>query len=436
MDISECRVVLLWEDGLPREMVEETAAWFTRCPGPIIVKVAGEPTHVDGIDGRPLEWAHIFGAIRNERLRLALPATTFVYLLLCSPNENNWFAAEDPKDMRSGFGHLSDFSWITTAPASAIGAHYLLKGVLNSLLHEAGVDWEAMWHEEPQGCLFDFCGVKSDLALKLRTGDICGDCLSVLRSAGVTEALLRQVATLMDAQRRTAVNIGQFSEGEPAFVRWPFPVAVTRHKVAQASNELHRLLLLLDHFDSLVRFVVVTHAVETARSLEIPDRPSLGWWVESLALVQGDAPALQEVRRIAENESIVSIRNEMRGHGWVSSDPRSYRTEASDLERVLAQVENRLAPFLFSHRLIVPTSIALQDGQCLVRGSVLAGSNPLSPPFEIRLNNPLAAGLTNEREVYLTDTGMSSFKPMRPHIVSAMCPECRHERLLGAPLGK
>ena len=424
------RVALLWQEGLPREVAEDTAAWINKCSGPITVTVDGPPVSLASAKDGTLAWDIVFAAIREQRSLRELLPTAFVYLLTHSRNEFNWFAAENETDMRSGFGHVDDFSWITTAPASAISAHYLLKGIFNALLHEAGVDWRALWHSESRGCLFDFCEQKADLGLKLRTGDICGDCLTVLRDARIPEALLKQAANVMDAQRRRAVNTVQFFETEPAFAHWPFPVAVTRHKVAQASNQLHRLLLLLDHFDSLVRFVVLTQGVTTARLSEVPERPALGWWVETLASVHGGEQDLQEVLRIAERENIVSLRNENRGHGWMAVDDHSYRGDATRLEGILSAIEERLAPFLSARRLVVPKSTKLEDGQFVLRGSLLTGSNILTPTFETTLADPIAAGIDNERDVYLTDAKMCSFKSMTPSIVFTQCPECRHERLL------
>ncbi len=170
--------------------------------------------------------------------------------------------------------------------------------------------------------------------------------------------------------------------------------------------------------------------VKTGRLSEIPERPALGWWVETLASVHGGERDLQEVLRIAERESIVSLRNENRGHGWMAVDDHSYRGEATRLEGILSAIEERLTPFMSSHRLVVPKSTTLEDGQFVLRGSQLTGSNILTPSFETRLADPVAAGIRNERDVYLTDAKMSSFKSMAPWIVFALCPECRHERLL------
>lgn len=428
--MSEYAVVLLRQEGLGRAVADETATWINQCPGPIDVRVEDMPVSLTADRDGALRWDTIFAAIRTARIGRKIPQTTFVYLLTHSPNENNWFAAEDDRDMRSGFGHLDDFSWITSAPASVIAAHYLLKGILNALLDEAGFAWRALWHSEPRGCLFDFCEQKSDLRLKLKTGDICGDCLSRLRQAKIPEPLLEQAAHVLDAQRRQAINTVQFFRTESAFADWPFPVAVTRHKVAHASNHLHRLLLLLDHFDSLVRFVVLTHGVKNRRLSDIPERPSLGWWVECLASVHGGEPDLHEVLRIAEKESIVSLRNEKRGHGWTSVDDYAYRDETARLERILSSIERRLEQFLLGHRLVVPKSTELENGLVTVRGSVFTGSNVLAPAFESKMPDPVSRGITDSRVVYLTDARMTVFTSMAPWIVFTQCPECRHDRLL------
>src|SRR5262249_59145376 len=126
--------------------------------------------------------------------------------------------------------------------------------VFNALLHEAQVLRDEVWHQKSRGCFFDFCAYKEDLSIKLRTADICGDCMQIFRSVGIPDALLKQTVAIMEASRKLAINTGQFLESEAEFSAWPFPVAITRHKVVQAVNPLLRFMLLLDHFDSLVRF--------------------------------------------------------------------------------------------------------------------------------------------------------------------------------------
>src|SRR5262249_27764537 len=143
-------------------------------------------------------------------------------------------------------GHVGDYSWVTRAPSEAISAHYVLTTIFGVILSKAGLKWEDYMHEETRGCFSDFCMEKSQLDLKLRTGDICGDCMDVAARIGVPDELLKQVVDIMESMRRATVSTAPYLSSQDAHSRWPFPVAVTRHKASQAINATNRLKLLLD----------------------------------------------------------------------------------------------------------------------------------------------------------------------------------------------
>ena len=227
------------------------------------------------------------------------------------------------------------------------------------------------------------------------------------------------------------MNAGQFLEPDPSFLKWPFPVAVTRHKVVQASNHLLRFLLLLDHFDSPVRYSFLVRQIQIGQQPLIADRPSLGWWVSELAKsLKGEAD-LRQVVSIADREKVVHLRNERRGHGWMSVNDETYRDDSARLETVLSRIEEELEPFLLSHQLVIPRELKVSSGGYEVSGDHLAGSHLLHPLFSRRLqSDPVACGIAGQDEVYVTDGQMREFKLMSPHIRAAVCPECRHPRIL------
>jgi hypothetical protein len=423
--------VLFFERGLDRKYAKQTAAWFERFPGPVTARVENPPVQLTPNPQGDLAWDDIFAALGKLRQEKNIPLSTFICLLTRTPNENNWYAAQDPHQMRNGFTHVGDFSWVTSARSSVIAAHWVLKGIFNALLDEAKVPWREMWHEEPRGCFFDFCGDKWLLSLKLRTADICGDCMQIFQSVGIPESLLKQTVAVMEASRRLAINTGQFLEVEASFNDWPFPVAVTRHKVVQAINPLLRFMLLLDHFDSLVRYFYLAHEVEAGRQPALVDRPSLGWWVEQLANCLRGERDFRDVVRIAEQEQVVKLRNERRGHGWMSVNVGGYGDEADKLEKALARIEDELRPFFEEHRLVIPRHIELRGGRWVVDGNNLVGSHILHPPFRLKIaHDPPSIGLTDLDDVFLTDNRMKKFKRISPFIRSANCPECRHPRVL------
>jgi hypothetical protein len=235
----------------------------------------------------------------------------------------------------------------------------------------------------------------------------------------------------MESSRKLAINTGQFLREEASYNDWPFPVAITRHKVVQAQNPLLRFILLLNHFDSLVRYFYLAHEVEAGRQPNQTERPSLGWWVDQLATSLHGEHNFREVVRIAETDRVVSIRNERLGHGWMAATEESYREEAERLERTLAQIEEELRPFFEKHRLLVPRQMQLTEGSWVVDGENLLGSHVLHPPFQLTFEqDPRTHGLSSQNEVFLTDNRMQTFRRISPFIRSAICPECRHARIL------
>jgi hypothetical protein len=424
------KVHLVAQRGVPKAHLEEVALWFQRNPGPITVSPSSRPIELPiGEDGA-LRWADVFGSLSRLREDMQIPSGDFLYMLTGTPNELNWYAAEDEANMRNGFGHVADFSWATSAPGSVVSAHYITKAVFNALILEAGRDWRMMWHDHPRGCFFDFCNRKEDLNFKLRTADICGDCLQVFREIGLPDDLLHQTVQIMEACRPFALSTGPYRVGEASFSKWPFPVAITKHKVVQASNPLLKFMLLLDHFDSLIRYFYLTREILQQRVPQLEDRPSLGLWVEQLAKSLKGQSSFREVISIAQREQVVALRNETRGHGYMSADTSAYAPEASRLEAIIGEIETEMEPFLFTHRLVLFKKMQLANKVYEVSGEELVGSHLLHPKFKTVLSNPVDAGLSSEGDVYVADMNLTRFQRISPYIQSAQCPTCHHPRIL------
>ena len=426
------QIVLFCEKGVPAEHAAQLVSVFERHPGPVTVSVVRKPVVLKTVEpDNSFPWSDAFQIMQDLRQEENLPSDAFLFLLTVSPNENNWYAVEDPDAMRNGFGHVGDFSWVTSAPSHLVTAHYLRKAIFNVLVDDAGIDWETLWHESPRGCFYDFCQQKTDLAFKLRTADICGDCMEVFQTIGVPDRLLTQTVAIMETTRRAAVNTGQYQPAEPDFRDWPFPVAITRHKAVQTTNPLLRFMLLLDHFDSLVRYFYLAHEIVGGRQPEMEDRPSLGWWVDRLAKSLKGEKNFRQVVAIAQEHKVVSLRNERRGHGWMAASEDSYREDAERLERILGLIEQELKPFLDKYRLVVPRQIQLKNSGFVVEGDALTGSHVLHPNFSVTLaDDPRTLGLNEQNKVYLTDARMERFHLMSPYISHVFCPECKHPRVL------
>ena len=421
------RVVLLRERGVPLDVARATAAIVNRDFGPIHVEL--RDTEVDlgapSVEGHA--WPHIFDALTGLAKAEGLPPETFIHLLMASANDKNWYAAENQGRMRHSFGHVGDFTWATTAPSEVIAAHYVCKALVNALVAESGIDWATLWHMEPRGCFFDFCSTKSEIAFKLRTGDMCEDCVVALEDAGLGRDLLTQLVRVMDRSRRPALGAARYLPGDQSSdTLLPFPVAVTRHKAIHAMSRAHRLLALINHVDALVRYSAIATWVHEGRKQVIPGTPSLGWWVDRFA----EIPAFAEAAALMRTERVVQLRNEL-AHGWAPQEESAYEPTIVRLDGVVERLEGLLRPFLSSHILFVPRSLPLEGGVQRVVGDLLAGSNALHPTHAITLEgSPASMGLTDLARVYLVRRGESRFLDASRYIVARKCPECGHEAVL------
>lgn len=435
----QINVRLLRSEGVDESTPHEIAQWSQRQAGPLRIDVAATP--IDLGSQTVLDWPDIFDSIARHREAEARPASEYVVLLVGRRNELNWFAASGA-DYSSGHLHgerrhsdhdvfvaVEDFSWITSCPGPAVYLHFVLKKVLDAELRSKGIRPEDLRHQKATGCLFDFCATKTELATKLRTADICPRCLSTIESAGIDEGLLRQIVALGEHIRRSTIATSSYLPTTPAFETLPFPLAVTKHRVTVEAPGLRRTLRLLDHFDSLVRYAVFVESLVQNEPLEVPDRPSLGWWVDRLApLKKNDGVAT--VLRLANQGKVVKLRNELRGHGYVHDDDDAYIQHGRELEQTLTEIELALRPVIERGELVFVESVELADGTLIAKGMRLSGSNLIHPRFE----EPFLLeddGLRKTGEVALMSREHGvRFQSLHPWLRRATCPECEHSRVL------
>jgi hypothetical protein len=60
-------------------------------------------------------------------------------------------------------------------------------------------------HTKARGCMMDFCQNKRDITFKIRTADLCPDCLNIIKSKDVPFNFLNQVFSLWEEIRKNIV---------------------------------------------------------------------------------------------------------------------------------------------------------------------------------------------------------------------------------------
>jgi|GEM_PF-2114587 len=163
------------------ELLEET-------DGPIRFLLE-RPVEVASLEAAA-DFDEFFLVCARARTELRLPSNEYLVLLTDRPNRRNFFAVMDPREPRNGFVHAGEWNLFVQCDNALPVAFTVLNLVL---LHKTEPDpdgWPRILHQHPIGCLNDFCGDKRDVIFKLRTGDICVDCIERMRRKGFSDLYL------------------------------------------------------------------------------------------------------------------------------------------------------------------------------------------------------------------------------------------------------
>lgn len=149
-----------------------------------------------------LSWDHFFNICRQYRVANDIGESDFVVLLTDVANDMNWFAAGE-EDSRNCFvhtanwGHFFGMNIDRRFPIAYLTASQVLQRMMFNSYHEL----KETIHDKPLGCMMDFCKDKKQIILKMRTGDICIDCLHYIKEREIESRVVQQVLKIMDSIR-------------------------------------------------------------------------------------------------------------------------------------------------------------------------------------------------------------------------------------------
>ena len=122
-------------------------------------------------------WDSLFKKANQYRKNNHLPNNEFVILLTDIANKQNWFAALDESMPYNGFIHTDDWDYYIKCSAAFPIAYEVIALVLQKHMFNGLYELRTRVHENPIGCVNDLCIHKREIILKLRTGDVCEDCI-------------------------------------------------------------------------------------------------------------------------------------------------------------------------------------------------------------------------------------------------------------------
>lgn len=160
--------------------------------------------------GYPLSWRELFFLCQQARKRENFPPEDFVILITNRRNSMNFFSMFDINGDRNAFIQSSDWDYFLKAPESFPVAYEVVANILRILMKFNLSDkMEENFHLDSIGCVNDFCENKGQIILKLRTADICPDCLKRLEDHHADPQIVMQALSIFEKIR---INL-KFSQG-------------------------------------------------------------------------------------------------------------------------------------------------------------------------------------------------------------------------------
>ena len=177
-----------------RNQISPNYSMFESTPKQSIVFPVEVPT---------LSWDTFFAACIHYRRKHQIPEKDLVILLTDFSNDKNWFAGIDAT-MKNYFIQTSNWHhYLGNSIDSRFPVAYeIVIWLLRSQMFQNRQEIMDGVHKGSSGCMMDFCENKKDIILKMRTADICNDCLKVIELKEVDRPLARQVLDTMDGIRQ------------------------------------------------------------------------------------------------------------------------------------------------------------------------------------------------------------------------------------------
>ena len=168
---------------------------------PILNESYSKPMYDFPFREKSYTWDQLFRHARQHREEWSIPPGEPIILLTEAGNELNWFGAGD-EGMEHFFVQTSHWSlFLDEIDARFPIAYEIQCWLLRKLMFPTFREMAAAGHMEARGCMMDFCRDKKDVVLKMRTGDLCADCLNILAEAEAARPLVQQLFEGIDAIR-------------------------------------------------------------------------------------------------------------------------------------------------------------------------------------------------------------------------------------------
>lgn len=160
--------------------------------------------------GLPLSWRELFSVCESYRNMFKIDSNDFIVLLTMRRNALNWFSH---CENNNAFVHTGDWEHFTNANPKYTIAYQVIENVIQSLMRLDITNIPNInIHTDSRGCMNDFCQNKEQIILKLRTADICSDCVEKIQNEKIDEKIINQALQIFEGIRNELLFKQKFNK--------------------------------------------------------------------------------------------------------------------------------------------------------------------------------------------------------------------------------
>ena len=179
--------------------------------GPISYRYDAGRNLVQSGSEQLMSWDAIFALCEAFRTKHQIPADEVVELFIDKPNECNWFASWDRSAKLNFFIHTKGYEHIIDADPEYPLVYELATVPMLIQAFDNLEQAENYAHEESRGCVFDYTRNKKEAMLRLRTADLCPECIQLFENRKADAAILQQSLAIFDLIRSQMLYKTRFS---------------------------------------------------------------------------------------------------------------------------------------------------------------------------------------------------------------------------------
>lgn len=161
------------------------------------------------LKNKRLSWEELLALCAFYRKTFSIPSQDFIILLTNLKNDLNFFSYYD--EYRNAFVQTSGWEQIINAPHKFPVAYQVVANILRILMKMPPGLPNPWFHTHTIGCMNDLCANKKEIIIKLRTGDICSECLCKMKEAQVDDEIIDHAIGLFETIRKQLLFVQGFT---------------------------------------------------------------------------------------------------------------------------------------------------------------------------------------------------------------------------------